>query len=70
MLSSAHRDIDAPCICTYITLIFSTLIAGNRVKILIEEQATPHVATSDLLCITKPRPYKIGQNAAATKQTV
>ena len=41
---------------TYIILIFSVLIAGKRVNMLIEEQATAHVVASILLWTIKSRP--------------
>ena len=41
---------------TYIILIFSVLIAGKRVNMLMEEQATAHVPASNLLWTIKSRP--------------
>ena len=41
---------------TYIILIFSVLIAGKRVNMLIDEQATAHVPASILLCMIKSWP--------------
>ena len=41
---------------TYIILIFSVLIAGKRVNMLIDEQATAHVPASILLWLIKSRP--------------
>ena len=55
---------------TYIILIFSVLMAGKRVNMLIDEQATAHVPARTFLCMMKSRPYRIGQNAAPIKQTV